>query len=34
MMEHLIGIAVCGIWAVIGFILGFDEGVKRRDTRP
>ena len=29
-MEHLIGIAVCGIWAFIGYMVGLDEGMKRR----
>lgn len=29
-MEHLIGIAVCGVWAFIGYIVGLDEGMKRR----
>ena len=30
-MEHLIGIAVCGVWAFIGYIVGLDEGMKRRE---
>ena len=25
-MEHLIGVAVCGIWAFIGFLVGVDYG--------
>lgn len=28
-MEHLIGIAVCGIWAFIGYMVGLDEGMSR-----
>ncbi len=30
-MEHLIGIAVCAVWAFIGYIVGLDEGMKRRE---
>ena len=30
MIEALIGIAVCGIWACIGYMVGLDEGMKRR----
>lgn len=33
-MEHLIGIAVCAIWAFIGYMVGLDEGMKRREPRP
>ena len=29
-IEILIGIAVCGIWAFIGYLVGLDEGMKRR----
>jgi len=29
MIENLIGIAVCGIWAFIGYMVGLDEGMKR-----
>jgi hypothetical protein len=32
-MEHLIGIVVCAIWAFIGYMVGLDEGMKRRDPR-
>ena len=28
-MEHLIGVAVCGIWAFIGYMVGLHEGMKR-----
>jgi hypothetical protein len=28
-MEHLIGVAVCAIWAFIGYIVGLDEGMSR-----
>ena len=28
-MEHLIGIAVCAVWAFIGYMVGLDEGMKR-----
>ena len=34
MIESLIGIAVCGIWACIGYIIGFDEGVRKNDSKP
>ena len=30
MIENLIGIVVCGIWAFIGYMVGLDEGMKRR----
>lgn len=33
-MEHIVGIVVCGIWAVIGYIIGFDEGVRKNDSKP
>ena len=29
-MEHIIGIAVCAVWAFIGYLVGLDEGMKRR----
>lgn len=28
-MEHLIGLAVCAVWAFIGYMVGLDEGMKR-----
>ena len=28
-MGHLIGIAVCAVWAFIGYMVGLDEGMKR-----
>lgn len=28
-MDHLIGIAVCAVWAFIGYIVGLDEGMSR-----
>lgn len=34
MIENLIGIVVCGIWAFIGYIIGFDEGVRKNDSKP
>jgi len=30
MTGHLIGIAVCAVWAFIGYMVGLDEGMKRR----
>jgi len=30
MIEHLIGIVVCGIWAFIGYMVGLDEGMNRK----
>jgi hypothetical protein len=30
MTEHLIGIAVCAIWAFVGYMVGLDEGMKRK----
>lgn len=29
MTEHLIGIAVCAVWAFIGYMVGLDEGMSR-----
>jgi len=31
MTGHLIGIAVCAVWAFIGYMVGLDEGMKRRE---
>lgn len=28
-MEHLIGVAICAIWAFIGYIVGLHEGITR-----
>lgn len=33
MIENLIGIAVCAIWAFIGYMVGLDEGMKRNDSK-
>lgn len=30
MTGHLIGIAVCAIWAFVGYMVGLDEGMNRR----
>ncbi len=30
-MEHLVGIAVCAVWALIGYMVGLDEGMSRND---
>lgn len=29
-MEHLVGIAICGVWALIGYMVGLDEGMSRK----
>jgi hypothetical protein len=29
-MGHFIGIAVCAIWAFIGFLVGVDYGMSRK----
>lgn len=31
MTGHLIGIAVCAVWAFIGYMIGLDEGMNRRE---
>ena len=31
MTEHLLGLAVCAVWAFIGYMVGLDEGMKRND---
>jgi hypothetical protein len=30
MMEHLVGIVVCAIWAFVGYMVGLDEGMNRK----
>lgn len=30
MTEHLLGVAICAIWAFIGYMVGLDEGMNRR----
>jgi hypothetical protein len=30
MMEHLVGIVVCALWAFVGYMVGLDEGMKRK----
>lgn len=29
-MEHLFGIAICAVWAFIGYMVGLDEGMSRK----
>lgn len=31
MTEHLLGLAVCAVWALIGYMVGLDEGMSRND---
>jgi hypothetical protein len=33
MTEIVIGMGVCFFWAFIGYMVGLDEGMKRRDGR-
>lgn len=30
MMEHLVGLVVCAIWAFVGYMVGLDEGMNRK----
>lgn len=29
-MEHLLGVAICAVWALIGYMVGLDEGMSRK----
>jgi len=30
MTGHLIGLAVCALWAFVGYMVGLDEGMNRK----